>query len=127
MTKNDFFSKIKDKVSNVKEKIENELNNYLISELKTFLQKLTENEKLRDKIIEYIKKESETILENPFKNQNHFNALLLGKTGVGKSTLINGIFNFSQEEGEKTGVGKPITTEFNEYTSNERKGLKKNN
>lgn len=86
-----------------------------------------ENEKLRDKIIEYIKKESETILENPFKNQNHFNALLLGKTGVGKSTLINGIFNFSQEEGEKTGVGKPITTEFNEYTSNERKGLKKNN
>ena len=51
----------------------------------------------------------------------------MGKTGVGKSTLINGIFNFSQEEGEKTGVGKPITTEFNEYTSNERKGLKKNN
>ena len=48
----------------------------------------------------------------------------MGKNGVGKRTLISGIFDFSQEEGAKAGVGKPITTEFNEYTSNKRKGLK---
>ncbi|MDK6814896.1 50S ribosome-binding GTPase, partial [Corynebacterium sp. UMB6689] len=32
--------------------------------------------------------------------------LVVGKTGVGKSTLINNIF---REELAKTGVGKPIT------------------
>ena len=50
--------------------------------------------------------------------------LLLGKTGVGKSTLINGIFDFSENEGAKTGDGKPITQQFDEFTSDKRKGLR---
>ena len=56
------------------------------------------------------KKESENILNKSYQNSTHFNVLLLGKTGVGKSTLINGIFNFKENEGAKTGEGKPITT-----------------
>lgn len=35
-----------------------------------------------------------------------FNVLIIGKTGVGKSTLVNAIFS---EEFSRTGVGKPVT------------------
>ena len=43
---------------------------------------------------------------------------------MGKSTLINGIFDFSENEGAKTGDGKPITQQFDEFTSDKRKGLR---
>ena len=99
----------------IKEKIEKELNNYSPSNLKIFFQKLAENENLEIKLIEYVKLESEKILLIFYKNSTHFNILLLGKTGIGKSTLINGIFNFKENEGAKTGEGKPITTEYDEY------------
>ena len=49
---------------------------------------------------------------------------MVGKSGVGKSTLINGVFDFSENEGAKTGVGKPITLEYNEFISDKRKGLR---
>ena len=48
----------------------------------------------------------------------------MGKTGVGKSTLINGIFEYKENEGAKTGNGKPITQGYAEYMSDNRKGLR---
>lgn len=41
-----------------------------------------------------------------YDSLNRLNVLILGKTGVGKSTLINKVFN---ENLAATGVGKPIT------------------
>ena len=124
IVKKNFISKLDDKILKIKEKIEKELNNYSPSNLKIFFQKLAENENLEIKLIEYVKLESEKILLIFYKNSTHFNILLLGKTGIGKSTLINGIFNFKENEGAKTGEGKPITTEYDEYTSENRKGLR---
>lgn len=46
------------------------------------------------------------------KQSNNFNVLIIGKTGVGKSTLVNALFGKYLSE---TGVGRPITQNIAEY------------
>lgn len=53
-------------------------------------------------------------LKNIAKNSKKINILLIGKTGVGKSTLINGLL---KENVSKESMGKIGTLEFKEYTS----------
>ena len=67
-------------------------------------------EKVKNKFIQkYGKEFKKTISKN-------FNVLLLGKTGVGKTTLINSFLELSDVERGKEGDGKPTPTiEFKEY------------
>lgn len=46
-------------------------------------------------------------IKNEYAQLNKLNVMVLGKTGVGKSTLINNMF---MKKIAKTGVGKPITS-----------------
>lgn len=55
----------------------------------------------------------EKIIKDAQKDFKRTNILVLGKTGVGKSTLINSIFG---EDLAKTGVGKPCTEGIKEYS-----------
>ena len=56
--------------------------------------------------------EFKRIFEEAKENIKKTNILVLGKTGVGKSTLINAVFG---EDLAKTGTGKPCTENIKEY------------
>lgn len=59
------------------------------------------------KIMEAIQKE--------YKSLKRLNVMVLGKTGVGKSTLINNVFS---EKVAETGVGKPVTANIRKKEKN---------
>lgn len=58
-------------------------------------------EDVAQKIMDAVQKE--------YKDLKKLNVMILGKTGVGKSTLINNMFS---EKIAETGVGKPVTTKI---------------
>ena len=52
-------------------------------------------------------------VQGEMKNLEPVNVLVVGKTGVGKSTLINNVF---REPLAKVGQGKPVTKHFKKIT-----------
>ena len=54
-------------------------------------------------------------MEDALKDFGHMNLVILGKTGVGKSTLINAVF---EDNLATTGIGSPVSQHFTEYTKN---------
>ena len=46
---------------------------------------------------------------------NYFTVMLIGKSGVGKSTLINSLLQLTEERKAKTGVGNFQTVDIKEY------------
>ena len=53
-----------------------------------------------------IAQEAIDAIAEKIKNLNTLNIIVAGKTGVGKSTLINAVFRDKLAE---TGMGKPVT------------------
>lgn len=57
--------------------------------------------------MESVTKEMMAAITKKLTNLNHLNIIVAGKTGVGKSTLINAVF---REQLTETGIGRPVTT-----------------
>lgn len=53
------------------------------------------------------------LISDKIKNLNTLNIIVAGKTGVGKSTLINSVF---REQYAETGMGKPVTDHMRKIT-----------
>ena len=62
---------------------------------------------------EKIAQEAINAIADKIKNLNTLNIIVAGKTGVGKSTLINAVF---KEHLADTGMGKPVTTHMRKIT-----------
>ncbi|MDG2040693.1 MAG: 50S ribosome-binding GTPase [Ilumatobacter sp.] len=52
-------------------------------------------------------------LEEAMRDRGRLNILIAGRTGVGKSTLVNAVFQGRLAE---TGQGRPVTTTTREIT-----------
>ncbi len=63
--------------------------------------------------IEKIAQEAIDLIANKINNLNTLNVIVAGKTGVGKSTLINSVF---KEKLAETGMGKPVTDHMRKLT-----------
>ena len=67
---------------------------------------------------------SNVIVKDMLIESKHFNIILIGKTGVGKSTLINSVLKLTDDKKAKEGFGLSTTKKYTEYISNKRKGLR---
>ena len=99
----------KDKAKN-EDNNNQENNNNKEYEIIDLISKVIEIEKFEDKIRPKVVKCLEELLNDKTKKVNHLNILILGKTGVGKSTLINSILELENtEKALKTGYGNIVT------------------
>ena len=64
-----------------------------------------------------IAQEAINAIADKIKNLKTLNIMVAGKTGVGKSTLINSVF---REKLAETGMGKPVTDHMRKIT---KKGI----
>ena len=123
--KNYFYSIRNDLQTKKEEYIKENLADYDIRKLEEVIKKVFKEEKFSDLInlrvkefIDQMKIESHT---------SYFNILVIGSTGVGKSTLINEVLKLDEnsENSAKTGMGEPITLgEPHPYISDKVKGLR---
>ncbi len=63
--------------------------------------------------VEKVAGEAIDLIGEKIRNLNKLNIIVAGKTGVGKSTLINSVFRDNLAE---TGMGKPVTTHMRKIT-----------
>lgn len=63
--------------------------------------------------IDKVAQDAVNIIADKIKNLKTLNIIVAGKTGVGKSTLINAVF---REKLAETGMGKPVTTHMRKLT-----------
>ena len=140
---NESFQQTIESMKNLKiQEIEKEFNkiekNFCLNEIKKFdensiillIKKFLKNEKMPkfiiDKLINDVEQYKKKII-----NVEHLNILLIGPTGVGKSTLISEVLNIQTE----IGFGKPTTQKIEYFTSEllpflrlaDSRGIEKNN
>ena len=85
------------------------------------IQKLIQNITTSEEIENNCKLQLKQIIQNLSKNSKnlveHLNILLIGPSGVGKSTLINSILHLSEKVKAPTSSNECCTKEIKEYTS----------
>ncbi len=105
--------------------LKEELCQYDTRQFQKLLQKIYEDEKFSTLMTIRVK---ENINQMQFNTHtSHFNILLIGHTGIGKSTLINSILQLDKNSPQRaqTGMGRPVTLgEPRPYSSEKVKGIR---
>ena len=124
--RNQYLYSIREDLKANKDKyLSEELGQYDTRKFHEVLQKIYKDEKFSDLIDLRVK---ENINKMNFDTHtSNFNILLIGPSGVGKSTLINSVlkFNKNSPQSAKTDKGKPVTLgEPHPYISDKVKGIR---
>jgi len=113
---NNYFNKKKDLFPN---KIKNYFENNELRHLEDMIKKLIILENAKEIFKKKIKNQIDYINENELSFKiNYLTVMLLGKSGVGKSTLINSFLKLSKGNKAKTGTGNFQTINIQPYQSN---------
>ena len=111
-----YIEQKKDLFSN---KIEKYLQHYKLRYLDDMVKQLISLENAKETIKQKIKNHIENINKNELSFKiNYLTVMLLGKSGVGKSTLINSFLKLSKGNKAKTGTGNFQTIKIQSYQSN---------
>ena len=89
-----------------------EISKYDKEKITIFIKKFLKNEKIPKFIVNYLIQQI-NLKKEMIKNVEHLNIILVGPSGVGKSTLINSILGLNI----KTGFGRPQTKEIEFFFS----------
>ena len=142
--KEDFIKRVEDikidKVEKIKKKLKAEENKFCLEEISKFDNKTKINGLIMDifkaeKVFSFTKKILTNFINDSkkeVKSVEHLNIVVVGPSGVGKSTLINAVLNSDNLTPE--GFGKPVSQETNFFTSEkvpffrlaDSKGIEKN-
>ena len=98
-----------------------EINKYT-ENIKELIEKLSKKEELKKNVSEKL----ENIIKEKSKIENkvnHLNIVLVGKTGVGKTTLINKVLEYDKEESLETSFGKSCTMGEPQYYTSKKVSL----
>lgn len=111
----DFLRNIKkDILKTIKNKFDSYFKKIILNEMTNEIMNISKKENFK----ENFKKSSEDFYKKAIKEfsdkTKHLNILIIGKSGVGKSTLINAIL---KEDRAKTQLGRPCTEGINFYES----------
>ena len=111
----EFLKNIKIDISKtIKNKFDTYFKNIILNEMVKDITNISQKENFK----ENFKKSSEIFYKKAIKEfsekTKHLNILIIGKSGVGKSTLINAIL---KEDRAKTQLGRPCTEGINFYES----------
>ena len=111
----------------IQDQIKNTYTNFFDKlDYKTFHDKIFNYLIFKDMYIA-IKKKLEENIKNICKNitrTKHFNIILLGREGVGKSTLLNSILKLDGKNKAETGVGDSVTKSIKIYSNPEMNFLR---
>ena len=97
-----------------KEKIEK----YNSQKIQKLIQDISNSEEIENNCKLQLKQIIQNLSKNSKNLVEHLNILLIGPSGVGKSTLINNILNLSEKAKAPTSSNECCTKEIKEYTSN---------
>ena len=119
LEKTELFTYFKQKKNLFDGEIENYLQNYELRYLNDMVRELISLENAKEAIKQKIKYHIEYINKDELSFKiNYLTVMLLGKSGVGKSTLINSFLKLSKENKAKTGTGNFQTIKIQSYQSN---------